>query len=229
MRALGARVGILDADIHGPSQPTMLGVDQTVVAEKGRSLNPIEQHGIASASISYFMTKDDPVIWRGPMVSRALEQMVHDVCWNELDYLLIDMPPGTGDIALTLTRKIPVAGGIIVTTPQDIARIDAEKSAKMLQQMHVPMLGVVENMSTHRCNACGHEEAILGVGGGQWLSDAFSIPLLGRLPLDKVTQLAGDKGVPIVLDNASLMQRYKNIAQKISQTLAQRPVDVIRG
>ena len=228
LHALGARVGILDADIHGPSQPTMLGVDQAVLAQKGRSLNPIERHGITSASISYFMTKDDPVIWRGPMVSRALEQMVHDVCWDALDYLLIDMPPGTGDIALTLTRKIPVAGGIIVTTPQDVARIDAEKSAKMLQQMHVPILGVVENMSIHRCSVCGHEEAIFGEGGGQWLSDAFSVALLGRLPLDKATQRAGDKGMPIVLEDISLMQRYKHIAQRMSQTLAQRLVDVIR-
>lgn len=221
---LGAKVGLLDADIHGPSIPTMLGV----VKQTKNSMAAVMSHGLATASISYFMTNDDPVVWRGPMVSRALEQLLFDVDWGDLDYLFIDMPPGTGDIALTLTKKLPVTAAVVVTTPQEVACIDATKAAAMFNKTNVAMLGVVENMSAHQCQQCGHLESIFGAGGGQNLADKFSIPLLGQVPLNRAIEHAADNGDPDMLSHVKVKNIYTTIAIKLGLEISLRPKDYMR-
>src|SRR5712671_3482289 len=181
----GARVGILDADIYGPSQPLMLGLSgQRPAAPDGKHLVPLEAHGIKAMSIGFLVDPAQAVVWRGPMVTQALTQLLSDTSWGELDYLVVDMPPGTGDIQLTLAQRVPVSGAVIVTTPQDIALADARKGLEMFQKVHVPVLGVVENMSLHVCSRCGHEERIFGEHGGSELAQEYGVRLLGELPLD---------------------------------------------
>jgi len=229
LQQLGATVGVVDADIHGPSQPTMLGVTSSDLAARSSGLAPVAAHQIVSASIRYFMTKEDPVMWRGPMVSRALEQMIHDISWPALDYLLIDMPPGTGDIALTLAKKLPVTAALVVTTPQQVACIDAAKAAKMCVNMHVPMLGIVENMATYHCPHCQASSALFGVGGGAKLAGELGLPMLASLPLMPAIQVGGDQGLPGVLSNREAGEAYRALAVKIGQQLALRPLDSMRS
>lgn len=229
MAQLGAKVGILDADIHGPSQPTMQGIKKEDVSQRDSGIDPVKKNGIESASISYFMTKDDPVVWRGPMVSRALEQLVHDIKWGDLDYLFIDMPPGTGDIALTLVKKLPLTASLIVTTPQDIACIDAKKSIDMYAKTNIPLLGVVENMSGYTCEHCGHLNNIFGHGGGDRLSQLSKINFLAKVPLLSKIRICADEGVPVVLDNPDIADIYKNISFKIGWQLALRELDNMRN
>jgi ATP-binding protein involved in chromosome partitioning len=229
LQQLGAAVGVIDADIHGPSQPTMLGVTAADLAARSSGLDPVSAHQIVSASIRYFMTKEDPVMWRGPMVSRALEQMVHDITWPSLDYLLIDMPPGTGDIALTLAKKLPVTAAVVVTTPQQVACIDAEKAAKMCANMQVPMLGVIENMATYHCPHCQASSAVFGAGGGARLAHTLNLSVLATLPLLPAVQAGGDQGVPGVLSDQGAFEGYRSLAVKIGQQLALRPLDSMRS
>jgi ATP-binding protein involved in chromosome partitioning len=184
LAAEGATVGLLDADIYGPSQPQMLGISGRPESMDGKSMEPMVAHGIQAMSIGFLVDTDTPMVWRGPMVTGALEQLLRDTKWRDLDYLVIDLPPGTGDIQLTLAQKIPVTGAVIVTTPQDIALLDARKGLKMFEKVGIPILGIVENMSTHICSQCGHEEHIFGAGGGALMSKDYNIDLLGSLPLD---------------------------------------------
>ena len=229
MQKLGANVGILDADIHGPSQPTMLGITKADIEGRDHGLNPVIKNGIQSASISYFMTKDDPVVWRGPMVSRALEQMVHDIKWQNLDYLFIDMPPGTGDLPLTLVKKLPLTAAVIVTTPQDIACIDAKKSAQMFQKTNIPLLGTIENMSGFQCSSCGSVTDIFGVGGGKSLADSENMNLLAKVPLHIDIRTCADQGVPLADNNTELAEIYKNISFQIALQLSLRERDFVRN
>jgi len=184
LSAEGARVGLLDADIYGPSQPRMLGITGKPDSKDGSTLEPLNSYHLQAMSIGFLIDEETPMIWRGPMVTQALEQLLNDTNWSELDYLVIDLPPGTGDTQLTLAQKVPVSGAIIVTTPQDIALLDARKGLKMFQKVEVPVLGIVENMSIHICSKCEHEEHIFGEGGGQAMADQYGVQLLGALPLD---------------------------------------------
>lgn len=222
LQAEGAKVGILDADIYGPSQPHMLGSNETPESSDGKTLQPIERYGLQVMSIGYLIDTDTAMIWRGPMVSTALQQLFNDTQWRDLDYLLIDLPPGTGDIQLTLSQKIPVAGAVIVTTPQDIALLDAKKAIAMFQKVQVPILGVVENMSYHVCRHCGHHEAIFGEGGGSAMANATKIPLLGQIPLDIEIRQQLDSGMPSVAANntSPLSTLYRDIAMRVSAQLA---------
>ncbi len=218
----GANVGLLDADIYGPSQPQMLGVaDQRPVVEGNRYMLPIQSHGIQSISMGYLVTEDTPMVWRGPMVSGALQQLLTQTRWEDVDYLIIDLPPGTGDIQLTLSQKIPVTGAVIVTTPQDIALLDAKKGIEMFRKVKVPILGIVENMAIHRCSKCGHEEHIFGEGGGQRIAKEYGTPLLGSLPLDLVIRNDADSGRPsVVADPESTVSHiYRDIARRIGAGL----------
>lgn len=196
----GARVGLLDADIYGPSQPRILGLmGQRPDSPDGQTIEPLQAHGIVAMSIGFLVDEKQPMAWRGPMVTSALNQLLTHTRWGELDYLLIDMPPGTGDIQLTLAQRVPVSGAIIVTTPQDIALSDARKGLEMFQKVNVPILGVVENMALHVCSHCGHEEAIFGEAGGQRLATDYGVPLLGSLPLDRNIRVQTDSGTPTVV------------------------------
>jgi ATP-binding protein involved in chromosome partitioning len=196
----GARVGILDADIYGPSQPRILGLGgKRPESNDGKTMEPLVAHGIEAMSIGFLVDERQPMAWRGPMVTSALNQMLMQTRWGELDYLVIDMPPGTGDIQLTLAQRVPVSGAVIVTTPQDIALSDARKGLEMFQKVNVPILGVVENMGLHICSHCGHEEAIFGAEGGARLADEYGVPLLGMLPLDRSVSAQTDSGVPTVI------------------------------
>ncbi len=227
LQADGAKVGMLDADIYGPSQPRMLGIKGQPVSADGKSLEPMENHGIKAMSIGFLIEEDTPMIWRGPMVTQALEQLLNDTNWGDLDYLVIDLPPGTGDIQLTLSQKIPVSGAIIVTTPQDIALLDARKGLKMFEKVEVPILGIVENMSIHICSQCGHAEHIFGEGGGQRMADQYGVNYLGGLPLDIKIREQVDNGNPSVAadPNGKVAQIYKEIARKASSRLAQKAKD----
>ena len=224
LAAEGATVGILDADIYGPSQPRMLGVDQKPDSKDGKSLEPLMGHGIQSMSIGYLIDEETPMIWRGPMVTQALEQLLNDTNWVDVDYLIIDLPPGTGDIQLTLAQKVPVSGAVIVTTPQDIALLDARKALKMFEKVDVHVLGVVENMSIHICSECGHEEHIFGTGGGQSMSDQYDVDFLGALPLDKKIREEVDNGKPTVAidPDGRISQIYREIARKTAARLSTR-------
>ncbi|WP_235200478.1 iron-sulfur cluster carrier protein ApbC [Polycyclovorans algicola] len=223
LHAEGARVGLLDADIYGPSQPRMMGADATKPSSPdGKTMLPVMAHGVQTMSIGYLIDASQAMIWRGPMVSQALTQLITETRWDDLDYLVIDLPPGTGDIQLTLSQKIPVSGAVIVTTPQDIALLDARKALAMFNKVSVPVLGVVENMSTHVCSNCGHEEAIFGSGGGQRMANDAGIALLGSLPLDLSIRLNADGGHPTVVaePDGALARRYRDIAISAAAKLA---------
>lgn len=227
LAAEGARVGVLDADIYGPSQPRMLGASQRPESSDGKSIEPIESYGIQSMSIGFLIDEEEPMIWRGPMVTQALQQMLGDTNWDNLDYLVIDLPPGTGDIQLTLSQKVPVSGAVIVTTPQDISLLDARKALKMFEKVQVPVLGVVENMSTHICSQCGHEEHIFGSGGGQSMADQYGVNMLGSLPLDISIREDADSGQPSVIKDpdSDISMAYRTIARRIAANLARQGKD----
>ncbi|HRJ52995.1 MAG TPA: iron-sulfur cluster carrier protein ApbC [Candidatus Thiothrix moscowensis] len=227
LQADGAKVGMLDADIYGPSQPRMLGISGQPESSDGKSLEPMQNHGIKAMSIGFLIEEDTPMIWRGPMVTQALEQLLGDTNWGDLDYLVIDLPPGTGDIQLTLSQKIPVSGAIIVTTPQDIALLDARKGLKMFEKVEVPILGIVENMSMHICSNCGTVEHIFGEGGGQRMAEQYGVNYLGGLPLDIKIREQVDNGNPSVVadPNGTVAQIYKDIARKAAARLAQKAKD----
>ena len=223
----GASVGILDADIYGPSQPRMLGIEGQPESADGKSMEPMCNFGVQSMSIGYLIDEDSPMIWRGPMVTQALEQLLRETNWHDLDYLVIDLPPGTGDVQLTLSQKIPVSGAVIVTTPQDIALLDARKGLKMFEKVDVDVLGVVENMSTHICSECGHEEHIFGAGGGAKMAEDYDVELLGALPLDIAIRESVDSGNPSVVSepDGKIAQAYMAIARRVSAKLALKSKD----
>ncbi len=225
LQAEGAKVAILDADIYGPSQPRMLGVSKLKpdTSAEGKLL-PILGHGMQSMSIGYLVDEDNPMIWRGPMVTQALEQMLRDTLWRGVDYMIIDLPPGTGDTQLTLSQKIPVSGSVIVTTPQDIALLDARKGLKMFEKVNIPILGIVENMSLHICSKCGHEEAIFGTGGGELMAKEADVNFLGALPLEMDIRTDVDEGTPTVAKDPDgrVSEIYKEIARKVSAKLTQQ-------
>jgi ATP-binding protein involved in chromosome partitioning len=218
----GAVVGLLDADIYGPSQPRMLGSQQRPTSSDGQSMDPVISHGLQSMSIGYLIDEETPMIWRGPMVTQALEQLLRETRWQNLDYLVIDLPPGTGDTQLTLSQKVPVSGAIIVTTPQDIALLDARKGLKMFEKVNVPVLGVVENMSIHLCSQCGHAEHIFGEGGGQRMADQYQVAFLGALPLDIRIREETDGGKPTVVaePDSPIALIYRDIARRAAAKLA---------
>jgi ATP-binding protein involved in chromosome partitioning len=222
LAAEGAQVGILDADIYGPSQPRMLGVSGKPDSPDGRHLEPKRNWGLQVMSIGFLIEEDTPMIWRGPMVTQALQQLLTETQWVDLDYLVIDLPPGTGDIQLTLCQRVPVSGAVIVTTPQDIALLDARKGLKMFEKVEVPVLGIVENMSTHVCSKCGHEEHIFGAGGGARMAGQYGVPLLGELPLDIRIREEVDQGRPTVATDpdGALAKTYRAIARKAAARLA---------
>ncbi len=227
LAAEGARVGILDADIYGPSQPRMLGAEQKPESKDGHSLEPVVSHGVQSMSIGYMIDEETPMIWRGPMVIQALEQLMRDTNWDNVDYLIVDLPPGTGDTHLTLAQKIPVSGAVIVTTPQDIALLDARKGLKMFEKVEIPVLGIVENMSIHICSQCGHEEHIFGEGGGQRMAEQYAVEFLGALPLDIQIREQADGGRPTVVADPQgrISQIYRDIARRVTARLSLRSKD----
>ena len=227
LAAEGARVGILDADIYGPSQPQMLGITSRPESVDGKSMEPLERYGIQAMSIGFLVDIDTPMVWRGPMVTGALEQLLRETRWQDLDYLIIDLPPGTGDIQLTLSQKVPVTGAIIVTTPQDIALLDARKGLKMFEKVGIPILGIVENMSTHICSNCGHEEHIFGAGGGAAMCKDYNVELLGSLPLDIRIREQTDGGMPTVVaePDSQISATYKQIARTTAIKIANLGLD----
>ncbi len=227
LAAEGATVGLLDADIYGPSQPQMLGISGRPESADGKSMEPMLAHGIQAMSIGFLVDVDTPMVWRGPMVTGALEQLLRDTKWRDLDYLVIDLPPGTGDVQLTLAQKIPVTGAIIVTTPQDIALLDARKGLKMFEKVGIPILGIVENMSTHICSKCGHEEHIFGEGGGTLMCKDYNVDLLGSLPLDISIREQTDGGKPTVIaqPDSKIASIYKEIARKAAIKIANASLD----
>ena len=223
----GAKVGMLDADIYGPSQTRMLASHGRPESPDGKSMNPRVSYGLQSISIGNLIEEDTPMIWRGPMVTGALEQLLNDTNWSDLDYLVVDLPPGTGDIQLTLCQKIPVSGALIVTTPQDIALMDARKALKMFEKVNVPVLGIVENMSLHECSQCGHVEHIFGRGGGQSMAEDYGVSLLGALPLDIRIREGVDNGRPTVAvePESGIADAYRLIARKVAARLSLRARD----
>lgn len=228
LAAEGARVGVLDADVYGPSIPTMLGLSGKPDSPDGKSILPMRAHGIEAMSIGLLVDQDTPMIWRGPMATSALTQLLTDTLWGgdeALDYLLVDLPPGTGDIQLTLAQKIPVAGAVIVTTPQDVATLDARKALKMFEKVEVAVLGLVENMAQHVCTRCGHVEHLFGAGGGQRMAAQYGVPLLGSLPLEIGIREQGDAGVPIVVaaPDSAAAQAYRATARNLVTELEKRP------
>lgn len=224
----GARVGILDADIYGPSQPQMLGLagERPEIAP-GKRIRALEAHGIVAMSIGFLIDAAQPMVWRGPMVTQALTQLLNDTLWGQLDYLVVDMPPGTGDIQLTLAQRVPVAGAVIVTTPQHIAVADARKGLRMFEKVSVPVLGIVENMSLHVCSNCGHAEAIFGEGGGDEMAREYGVALLGRLPLDARIREEADGGRPSVIaaPDSPRAAAYLTMARRTAAVLARRERD----
>ena len=228
LSAEGARVGVLDADIYGPSQPTMLGITGQPKSRDGKSMEPMINHEIQSMSIGYMIQGEDaPMVWRGPMVTQALDQLLHQTRWDNLDYLVVDLPPGTGDIQLTLAQKVPVTGAIIVTTPQDIALLDARKGLKMFEKVGIKIVGIVENMSTHICSNCGHEEHIFGAGGGAKMCEDYNVEFLGSLPLDIRIREHADSGSPTVVadPDGDISKTYKLIARRIAVKIADMAQD----
>ena len=223
----GARVGLLDADIYGPSQPTMLGIEGRPQSLDGKTMEPLMAHGLQTMSVGFLIDGDTPMVWRGPMVTQALQQLLGETRWQDLDYLIVDMPPGTGDIQLTLAQKVPVTGAVIVTTPQDIALLDARKGLKMFEKVGVPILGIIENMSTHVCTSCGHEEHIFGSGGGARMCADYGVDLLGELPLDLRIREHTDAGAPTVVadPDGKLAASYRAIARKVAVKVAERGED----
>ncbi len=227
LAAEGANVGILDADIYGPSIPMMLGLAGAPESHDNKTMQPKTAFGVQTMSIGYLVSETQAMIWRGPMVTNALRQLLNETRWNDIDYLIIDLPPGTGDIQLTLAQNIPVSGAIIVTTPQDIALLDAQRGLGMFEKVNVPVLGLVENMSVHICSNCGHEEAIFGTGGGAAMAEINKIECLGALPLDIEIREQADVGAPIVVANpqSRVAQIYRDIARKMTAKLALKPKD----
>jgi ATP-binding protein involved in chromosome partitioning len=228
LAAEGARVGMLDADIYGPSQPMMLGINAKPETLDGKTMEPLENHGLQVSSIGFMIDPDEPMVWRGPIVTQALQQLLDQTNWRELDYLIVDMPPGTGDIQLTLSQKVPVTGAVIVTTPQDIALLDARKGLKMFEKVGIPILGIVENMSTHICSNCGHAEAIFGSGGGERMCADFGVDFLGALPLTMAIREQADSGRPTVVAQPDGVEAaiYKNIARKVAVRVAETARDM---
>lgn len=228
LQKLGNRVGVLDADIYGPSMPTMLGVADVKPQLENEQFVPVDAHGMAMLSIGSLLDRDNtPVAWRGPKATGALMQLYNQTNWPQLDYLVIDMPPGTGDIQLTLAQRIPVTGAVIVTTPQHVALLDAQKGVEMFNKTNIPVLGVVENMALHTCSNCNHTEAIFGTGGGEFIAEQYQVPLLGQLPLASGIRAQVDKGVPSVLADDEFAQYYLDIAKNIETNINKfaKPVD----
>jgi ATP-binding protein involved in chromosome partitioning len=228
LAAEGASVGILDADIYGPSLPMMLGITGRPESPDGQSMNPLVGHGVQANSIGFLVEQDNPMVWRGPMVTSALEQLLRQTNWSALDYLIVDMPPGTGDIQLTLSQRVPVTGAVIVTTPQDIALIDAKKGLKMFEKVGIPILGIVENMSIHVCSNCGHAEHIFGAGGAESMAKDYGVDVLGNLPLDIGIRQQADSGHPTVVaePNGRIAEAYRAIARKVAIHIAERARDM---
>ena len=227
LAAEGAHVGVLDADIYGPSQPMMLGITGRPESKDGKVLEPMEGHGLQAMSIGFLVDVDKAMVWRGPMVTQALEQLINQTRWRDLDYLVVDLPPGTGDIQLTLAQRVPVTGAVIVTTPQDIALIDARKGLRMFEQVSIPILGIVENMSTHICSQCGHEEPIFGAGGGERMGRDYKVELLGSLPLDISIREQADSGRPTVIadPDGRIADIYRRIARRVAVKIAEQQQD----
>ncbi len=228
LAAEGAKVGMLDADIYGPSLPHMLGITDQPESADGKSLEPMQAYGLQAMSIGFLVDVETPMVWRGPMVTQALEQLLADTRWKDLDYLVVDMPPGTGDVQLTLAQKVPVTGAVIVTTPQDIALIDARKGLKMFEKVGIPILGIVENMSIHICSKCGHEEHIFGSGGAARMAGDYDVEELGALPLDISIREETDSGKPTVVANPDgrIAEIYRAIARRVAVKIAEKARDM---
>jgi ATP-binding protein involved in chromosome partitioning len=225
----GASVGILDADIYGPSQPQMLGLaGQQPESKDGENMEPLEAYGLQAMSIGFMVDVETPMVWRGPMVAQALDQLISQTNWRDVDYLIVDMPPGTGDIQLSLAQKVPVTGAVIVTTPQDIALIDARKGLKMFEKVNIPILGIVENMSIHICSKCGHEEHIFGQGGGERMGKDYDVDFLGSLPLEMAIREMTDTGKPTVVGapDSRTAEIYRSIARRVAVKIAQKAKDM---
>ncbi len=225
----GAHVGILDADIYGPSQPQMLGIaGQQPESRDGESMEPLEAYGIKAMSIGFMVDVETPMVWRGPMVAQALDQLLGQTNWGEIDYLIVDMPPGTGDIQLSMSQKVPVTGAVIVTTPQDIALIDARKGLKMFEKVNIPILGIVENMSIHICSKCGHEEHIFGTGGGEQMGKDYNVEFLGSLPLELAIREMADSGKPTVVGapDSRAADIYRTLARRVAVKVAEKAKDM---
>ena len=222
LAAEGAQVGILDADIYGPSQPMMLGITGRPDSIEENTIEPMEAYGLQASSIGFLIDDDAPMVWRGPMVTSALEQLLRQTRWRDLDYLVVDMPPGTGDIQLTLAQKVPVTGSVIVTTPQDIALLDARKGLKMFEKVGVPIIGIIENMSTYVCTQCGHEEHVFGTGGGEKMCKEYAVDFLGSLPLNLSIREQADAGRPTVVadPDGAISAIYKGIARQVAIRVA---------
>ena len=225
LAADGAKVGVLDADIYGPSVPLMLGLHGRPDSPDGKTIEPMRAHGVEAMSIGLLVDQDTPMIWRGPMATSALTQLLNETRWGDLDYLILDLPPGTGDIQLTMAQKIPVAGAVVVTTPQDVATLDARKALKMFEKVEVPVLGLVENMAVHVCANCGHAEHVFGEGGGQRMAAQYGVPLLGSLPLEAAVREQGDAGTPIVArgGESATVHPFVVTARRVAIELARRP------
>ena len=227
LSAEGASVGLLDADIYGPSQPMMMGVEGRPESADGKTMDPLENHGVQVMSIGFLVAKDEAMIWRGPMATQALEQLLRQTNWRDLDYLIVDMPPGTGDIQLTLSQRVPLTGAVIVTTPQDIALLDARKGIKMFEKVGVPILGIVENMAVHVCSNCGHVEHIFGQDGGKKMAAEYGMDYLGALPLDINIRLQADNGRPTVVadPDGEVAGIYKAVARQMAIKIAAKAKD----
>ncbi|MDH4463338.1 MAG: iron-sulfur cluster carrier protein ApbC [Acidovorax sp.] len=227
LAAEGASVGVLDADIYGPSQPMMLGINRRPESDDGKTMEPLENYGVQVMSIGFLVDQDEAMIWRGPMATQALEQLLRQTNWKDLDYLIIDMPPGTGDIQLTLSQRVPMTGAVIVTTPQDIALLDAKKGIKMFEKVGVPILGIVENMAAHVCSNCGHVEHIFGADGGKKMAAEYNMDYLGALPLDMSIRLQADSGKPTVVadPDGDVAKIYKKVARDVAVKIAQQAKD----
>ena len=227
LAAEGARVGVLDADIYGPSQPMMLGISGRPESFDGKNMEPLVNHGVQVMSIGFLVEQDQAMIWRGPMATQALEQLLRQTNWKDLDYLIVDMPPGTGDIQLTLSQRVPITGAVIVTTPQDIALIDARKGIKMFEKVNVPILGLVENMAQHVCSNCGHVEHIFGADGGKKMAAEYGIDYLGALPLARQIREQADSGRPTVVadPDGEVAQIYKHVAREVAVKIALKSKD----
>jgi len=227
LAAEGAKVGILDADVYGPSQPMMMGIEGRPESADGKTMEPLENYGVQVMSIGFLVDTDNPMIWRGPMATQALEQLLRQTNWGDLDYLIVDMPPGTGDIQLTLSQRVPLTGAIIVTTPQDIALLDAKKGLKMFEKVGVPILGLVENMAVHVCSSCGHVEHIFGADGGKRMAAEYGVDYLGALPLDLSIREQADAGRPTVVSDADgeIASIYKTVARQVAVKIAAKAKD----
>jgi ATP-binding protein involved in chromosome partitioning len=227
LAAEGAKVGLLDADVYGPSQPMMMGIEGRPESADGKSMEPMENYGVQVMSIGFLVDTDNPMIWRGPMATQALEQLLRQTNWGDLDYLIVDMPPGTGDIQLTLSQRVPLTGAVIVTTPQDIALIDAKKGLKMFEKVGVPILGIVENMAVHVCPNCGHAEHIFGADGGKKMAAEYEVDYLGALPLNLAIRQDADAGRPTVVNDAEgeIAAIYKAVARQVAVKIAAKAKD----